>query len=133
IGRTAAAMSPQADALAVVRPDENRAEVARIDLASPETTWAAGLDGPADHLEWIGSTLVTSYEVGSPAADTASNHWRQDRRVSLRALDAESGQELWAWPADVTDTAPPRMASLLPSVGAAPPAVVFAELTATSG
>lgn len=133
IGRTAAAMSPQADALAVVRPDENRAEVARIDLASPETTWAAGVDGPADHLEWIGSTLVTSYEVGSPAADTAANLWRRDRRVSLRALDAESGQELWAWPADVTDTAPPRMASLLPSVGAAPPAVVFAELTATSG
>lgn len=132
IGRTAAAMSPAADALAMAWPAAEGVEVARIDPASPETSWTTAVDGPADHLEWIGSTLVTSYEVGSPAVDSASYLWQQSRRVSLRALDEDSGEQLWTWPTDTADTAPPRMASLIPSVDAAPSVVVLAELTLTS-
>ncbi len=132
IGMTASAISADGSALAVARPAGEDVEVTRIDPGSRQPTWSARVDQPAQHLEWIDSSVVTSYEVASPATDSASNLWQRGQRVSLRALDAESGQKLWSWPTDVADTAPPRMASLVPSVGSAPSVVVLTELTASS-
>ncbi|UVY85090.1 PQQ-like beta-propeller repeat protein [Brachybacterium sp. NBEC-018] len=141
IGRAASLLSPGGEQMLIARRAGNGTELSALPLSGGDGAWTAELDGQVAVLVAAGDRVIAGgVDTSAGTADLGDPgpRWQGGDRVSLRAVDAATGAAAWTWPADVSDTATPQVAAVVPAVpaadgeaAAAPPLVIASVVAAT--
>lgn len=142
IGRAASLLSPSGEQMLIARRTGNGTELSALPLdGRGDGAWTADLDGQADVLGAAEDRIIAGgVDIAAGTADLGDPgpRWQGGDRVSLRAVDAATGAAAWTWPVDVSDTATPQVAALVPAAPAAdgeattaPPLVIASVVAAT--